>query len=266
MPYTTHNGVKIYWNEYGMSESATSGDPLLLINGLGYSSDMWHRLIPALMPHYRIIVLDNRGVGRSDVPPGPYPIATMAADAAAVLDAARIGSARVFGISMGGMIAQEFALQYPERVQSLILGCTHCGGAFAVPPSMEVLAAMTARATMPAEQGVRLMLPYIYDASTPQTRIEEDLVIRQRTFPTPEGYLAQLQGIALWSSYDRLGRIIAPTLVIHGETDQLVPPANGRILAKRIRGAELLLLPHASHIFFTDQPELTIRAIRDFLG
>src|SRR6266550_2281152 len=102
MPYLTRgDGVKIYWEEHG------AGDPLLLIMGLGATLEWWQRLIPVLSPRYRTIVYDNRGVGRSDVPPGPYSIPGMADDAAAVMDAAGIASARVFGASMGGMIAQE---------------------------------------------------------------------------------------------------------------------------------------------------------------
>src|SRR5258708_29434630 len=96
--------------------------------GLGYSHERWHRTTPVVSQRFRTIQFDNRGVGASDVPPGPYPIAVMAADAAAVLDAAGVQSAHIYGISMGGMIAQEFAIQYPERVRKLILGCTACGG------------------------------------------------------------------------------------------------------------------------------------------
>src|SRR6476646_5580686 len=101
MPYVAHAGANIYWEEHG------AGDPLLLIMGLGATLEWWNRLVPALAPRYRTIVYDNRGVGRSGVPPGPYSIAGMADDAAAVMEAAGAGSARVFGASMGGMIAQE---------------------------------------------------------------------------------------------------------------------------------------------------------------
>jgi 3-oxoadipate enol-lactonase len=121
MPFVENQGAKIYWDEQG------SGDPLLLIMGLSYPSYMWHRSRPMLAQRYRTIALDNRGVGQSDAPAGVYSIALMASDAAAVLDAAGVESAHVFGVSMGGMIAQEFALQYPERVRSLILGCTTAG-------------------------------------------------------------------------------------------------------------------------------------------
>src|SRR6202044_1765574 len=122
MPFVENQDAKIYWDEQG------SGEPLLLIEGLGYPSYMWHRTRPILAQTYRTIVLDNRGVGQSDVPPGVYSIELMASDAAAVLDAAGVQRAHVFGVSMGGMIAQEFALQYPKRVLSLILGCTAAGG------------------------------------------------------------------------------------------------------------------------------------------
>src|ERR1700681_2744465 len=111
MPFTQSAGTQLYWEESG------HGDPLLLIMGLGYAHQMWHRTRPVVDPHYRTIVFDNRGVGKSDVPAGAYPIAQMAADAAAALDAAGIARARILGISMGGMIAQEFAIQYPERVE-----------------------------------------------------------------------------------------------------------------------------------------------------
>src|SRR5882672_10728057 len=126
MPFIDNQGAKIYWDEQG------EGEPVLLIMGLGYPSAMWYRTRPLLAARYRTIALDNRGVGRSDVPPGPYPIALMASDAAGVLDASGLESAHVYGVSMGGMIAQEFALQYPKRVRSLILGCTAAGGPHAV--------------------------------------------------------------------------------------------------------------------------------------
>src|SRR5580700_671642 len=126
MSFAQNKGAKIYWDEQG------TGEPLLLIMGLSYPSRMWHRSRPVLANSYRTIALDNRGVGQSDVPPGIYSIALMASDAAAVLDAAGVESAHVFGVSMGGMIAQELALQYPSRVRSLILGCTTAGGPAAV--------------------------------------------------------------------------------------------------------------------------------------
>jgi len=260
MPFTDNDGVKIYWKESG------AGDPLLLIMGLGYTRDMWYRTEPILAQRYRTISFDNRGVGRSDVPPGPYPISTMAADAAAVMDSAGVNRAHVFGISMGGMIAQEFALQYPERVRSLILGCTSHGGPEAVLADAEVVTTLMARGTMSAEDGIRAMVPFIYDASTRRERIEEDLEIRRRTFPTAAGYFAQVQGIFAFEARSRLPRLKVPTLVVHGESDRLVPPENGRRIAGLIEGARLVMLPRASHIFPTDQPEAAHQAVLRFLS
>src|SRR5580704_14593732 len=259
MPFAINQGVRIYWEEAG------SGPPLLLIMGLGYSHEMWHRTMPLVSKHFRTILLDNRGVGRSDVPPGPYPIATMAADAAAVLDVAGVESADVYGVSMGGMIAQEFALQYPRRVLKLILGCTACGGPKAVRAEPEVNQVLMMRGNMTMEEGTEAAVPFIYDANTPRARIDEDLAIRRRTYPKAEAYAAQLQGILAWESYSRLGQIKAPTLVIHGETDRLVPAGNGRLIAESISGSKLVMIPHASHIYMTDQPEASDKAIIDFL-
>ncbi len=170
MPYVTRDdGVKIYWEEAGglTAERRQARTPLLLIMGLGATLEWWRRLIPILSSRYRTIVYDNRGVGRSDVPEGPYSIPAMAEDAAAVMDAAGMASAHVFGASMGGMIAQELALNHPSRVRSLILGCTACGGTQVVPAAKEVGVALGARKTMTREQAMWTMAPYIFDAGTP---------------------------------------------------------------------------------------------------
>ncbi|HKS43129.1 MAG TPA: alpha/beta fold hydrolase [Blastocatellia bacterium] len=260
MPYAESDGVKIYWEEHG------SGPPLLLIMGLGYTLDMWNRALPALAERYRTIVFDNRGVGRSDVPPGPYSIQAMAADARAVMDAAGIDKGHVFGVSMGGMIAQEFALQYQERVKSLVLGCTACGGPKAVPAAPGVFATLMARAQMAPEEAIRAMIPFIYDEATPRERIEEDLNIRRQTLASVAGYMAQVQAIPEWQSYDRLSQITAPTLVIHGESDKLVPPDNGKLIAEMIPEAKFVMLEKASHLFFTDQTEASTEAVLSFLN
>jgi 3-oxoadipate enol-lactonase len=259
MSFAENQGAKIYWDEEG------SGEPLLLIMGLSYPSYMWHRSRPILAKRLRTIALDNRGVGQSDAPPGIYSIALMASDAAAVLDAADIESAHVIGVSMGGMIAQEFALQYPDRVRSLILGCTAAGGPHAVQAEPEALKAVLRRDVTP-EQAKENIIPFIYDAATPRERIDEDMAIRMKWYPTPQGYMGQLQGILGWEAYSRIAQIAVPTLVIHGETDRLVPAANGRLIAEKIPGAKLMLIPNASHIFETDQPAAAQNAILEFLN
>jgi pimeloyl-ACP methyl ester carboxylesterase len=260
MAFVENQEARIYWDEQG------HGAPVLLIMGLSYPSDMWHRTRPVLAAHYQTIALDNRGIGRSDVPPGPYPIALMASDAAAVLDAAGVESAHLFGVSMGGMIAQEFALQYPRRVRSLILGCTAAGGPTAVRAEPEAAEMLRARGNMSPEEAIEAPVRFIYDSATPRERIDEDLAIRRPWLPRPEGYTAQLQGIIAWEAYSRLSAIAAPTLVIHGEADRLVPPENGKLIAERIPGAKLVMIPHASHLFTTDHTEAAHRAILEFLN
>ncbi len=259
MALAENQGAKIYWDEQGQ------GAPVLLIMGLGYASAMWYRTRPVLAQHFRTLAFDNRGVGLSNVPPGPYSIAIMASDAAAVLDAAGIARAHVFGVSMGGMIAQEFALQHPARTHSLILGCTSPGGPSAVLAEPKVADMLMARG-MTLEQAREAILPYIYDAATPREKIEEDLSLRQRWLPTLAGYMAQLRAILAWESYCRIAQITAPTLVIHGKSDALVPPGNGELIAKRIPGAKLVLLKHASHLFPTDQTQVAHKEILEFLS
>jgi 3-oxoadipate enol-lactonase len=158
-------------------------------------------------------------------------------------------------------------LRHPERVRSLVLGCTSCGGRDAVRAAPEVASAMAARAKMPRDDAMWGMVPYTFDSSTPRERIAQDLAMRLRSAVGNDGYFAQFDAIRAWpGSHDRLSTVAAPTLVIHGETDQLVPPENGRMLARAIPNASLVLLPHASHIFLTDQLEAARDAILAFLG
>jgi 3-oxoadipate enol-lactonase len=259
MPFVENLGARIYWDEEG------SGAPLLLIMGLGWPSHAWHRSRPVLSEKYRTIALDNRGVGRSEAPAGPYSIAQMAADAVAVLNAARVNAAHVFGMSMGGMIAQEFALQYPKKVRSLILGCTAAGGPQAVRAEQDVLQVLMTRGQDP-DQFAKAVSPFIYDRGTTADRIEEDTAIRRKWYPSADAYFAQLQAIMAWDAYSRLPEITAPTLVVHGAGDRLVPPKNAELITAQIPGAKLVMIPNASHIFTTDQTETAHRIILDFLG
>ena len=259
MAYTENSGVRIYWDEAGQ------GDPLLLIMGLGWASNMWHRTRPVLASRYRTIAFDNRGAGRSAVPPGPYSIAVMASDAAAVLDAAGVSSAHLLGASMGGMIAQEFALQYPARVRSLVLACTAPGGPETQQPGPEVAQVLMSTGLSPEERA-RAIVPFIYDSGTPRERIDEDLRVLSELYPIPEGILAQIQAILAWEAFSHLPQIAAPTLIIHGRNDRLVPVANADLIARRIPTAQLVKIENAGHIFLTDQPAKTHEALLSFLS
>jgi pimeloyl-ACP methyl ester carboxylesterase len=259
MSLVENRGAKIYWDVQGQ------GEAVLLIMGLGWASNMWHRTRPVLTERYRTIAFDNRGAGRSDVPHGPYSIALLASDAAAVLDASGVERAHVLGVSMGGMIAQEFALQYPKRVRSLILGCTAAGGPRAVQADAQAIQLLFRRDPDPAVRA-KAAVPFIYDSGTPRERIDQDLAVLREWYPHPEGYTAQLQAIMAWEADSRLTHITAPTLVIHGENDRLDPAANGRLIAERIPGAGLVVLPNASHIFMTDQPAAAHQAFLELLS
>lgn len=260
MPFAENEGTRIYWEEQGR------GEPLLLIMGLGSASDMWYRLLPELSSRYRTIRFDNRGVGQSDPHPGPYSIADMANDAAAVMTAAGIESAHVFGFSMGGFIAQEFVLRYRERVRKLILASTACGGAEVARAEPEVLVALEAKGVKSREEGFWMTAPFNYVPSTARPRMEEDLEVTLRSPLRRESYQAQLQAIMTWTgTHDRLKSLNVPTLVLHGDSDRLIPTENGRILARVIPGASLVLIEGAGHRFMTDKLEESSRAIMSFL-
>ncbi len=259
MPYLTNRGARLYWEEHG------SGPPVLLIMGLSFTLEMWFRVLPSLTKSYRAILFDNRGIGRSDVPRGPYTMRTLADDAAAVLDAAGVTAAHVVGASMGGMIAQELALRSPERVLSLMLGCTSYSGLFGRWPNFRKGPRNAAWLRASRLQRERAMRHMLYASGTLDELIEEDIQVRCRCNWSYKGVLSQLAGILLWNSYRRLPFIQAPTLVVHGAEDHLLPPENGRVVASRIPGARFELIPHAGHILMTDQPKATMRHLLGFL-
>ena len=242
--------MRLYW------EATGDGPPVLLIMGLGMNATGWWRTIPALAG-FRVLSFDNRGVGRSERAPGPYTVAEMADDAVTVLDEAGVEAAHVYGISLGGMIAQEVALRHPDRVRALVLGATTAGGDDWVPASDDVVAFVRLRAQMTAEHEVWASVPINYSPRTrvdAAQRIAEDVERRLRYPVEAEYYSAQL---AAANGHDaRVGDIRAPTLVVHGEEDVLIPPENGRRLAAAIPGAELSLWPGAAHLYFTDEPEI----------
>ncbi len=258
MPYAMSNGVKLYWQEHG------SGPPVLLIMGLSFTHEMWYRVLPTLASRCRVIVFDNRGVGRSEVPKGPYRISQMARDATAVLDAAGAPDAHIIGASMGGMIAQELALRFPARVRSLLLACTSHGALLARWPRFVRPRGIPWGEAQRRERELAFA-PMLYASTTPLDRIHEDLDVQCNCSWSYQGFLNQFGGILLWSSYLRLPSIRVPTLVVHGDSDRLIPPKNGRVVAARIPGAQFRLIRNAGHILTTDQPEACKRLMVEFL-
>jgi pimeloyl-ACP methyl ester carboxylesterase len=259
---TSSDGTRIHYEVHG------SGEPVLLIMGLGSNAYGWYRTIPWLSERYEVIAFDNRGTGLSDIPEGAYSIAQMAADAAAVLDATGRKTAHVVGASLGGMIAQRFALTHPERLRSLTLVCTTPGGPNAARPSDAVTAALVEGGEDPSTvyRGNAWFLYGDDTRSRHPERIEEDLEYRSKIPTQPTGYFGQLMAAMAHDSWDELPSITAPTLVVHGDADQLVPTANGKLLAERIPGAELVLIPGAGHMLQTDGGAIIREAVLGFLG
>ncbi|MBK5307430.1 MAG: alpha/beta fold hydrolase [Frankiaceae bacterium] len=256
------DGARIAWE----SDGADDAPAVLLIMGLAYPAAMWFRLVPALAERFRVIRIDNRGAGLTgDVPGAPYTVETMAADCLAVLDEAGAAAAHVIGISMGGLMAQELAVAAPERVRSLCLMATHPGIAHAVIDPDTLALVTTGRAQMTPQEAAEASIPFNYAPATPRERIEEDWAVRFPLACSPEGYLAQVQGTFPWTRYDDLPGITTPTLVVHAELDRLVLPDNGRILAERIPGAELVTVPDANHVMMTDEPEQVTKILLGWL-
>jgi 3-oxoadipate enol-lactonase len=260
VPYADRGDAQIFW------ESEGTGDPVLLVMGLGYPSAMWYRLLPYLTDRHTVLRFDNRGVGNTGVPPGPYSIEQMAEDALAVLDAAEVRSAHVVGASMGGFVAQELAIRHPDRVRALVLACTHTNGPHALQPDPAAIELLTSRTSMTPREAAWAAVPFVYALDTERSRIEEDIEVRMRQPTEPQGYALQLAAaVGHAGTYERLPQISSPTLVVHGTVDRLVNPANAPVLAGRIPGARLVLVEGASHILFTDRTEEVGKVLASFL-
>ncbi|MBM3141625.1 MAG: alpha/beta fold hydrolase [Chloroflexi bacterium] len=264
MPTAQVGDINIYYESHG------DGETLLLIMGYGQYSAHWSPLIPPLSQEYRVISFDNRGTGRSDKPDIPYTIKMMADDAKGLLEAIGVDSAHVFGISMGGMIAQEFALNHPDKLRSLILGCTQCGGTKAILANQEALAFLFSpeMAKLSVEERARETAPWLWTqefiAKHPEA-VELYVAVTSK-YPTPtHGYACQAQAMMGHDTYERLPQIAVPTLVIAGSADRLIPAENSRVLASRIPNAELVILENAGHGFVTDAGAEATKVMLDFL-
>jgi len=245
-------------------ESAGAGNPVLLIQGLGYARWGWDPVVPALAEAYRVLTFDNRGIGESDVPPGPYTAAEMASDALQVLDEAGVERAHVVGASLGGMIAQELAVRAPERVDRLVLCCTTPGGAGAVPMPARTVALFVEAAQLEPEVALRR---FVENALGPDgAGLVDEIVARRLAHPfDPSGWQAQAAAGTTFAG-TALETIQAPTLVIHGTDDAVVDAANAELLTERIPQATLVLLPRAGHLLFWERPAEFVRIVAGFLG
>ena len=261
MPNAQINGINLFY------EISGSGEPLLLIYGLAGRGKGWKFQLDALSSQFQLIAFDNRGVGESDQPVEAYSLAQMADDAAGLLDALGIEAAYVFGISMGGMIAQELVLRHPHKVRKLALGCTHSGINHCVPSPGWVTEIFKSLPGKPREQVVRESAAFNYSPYTQKHRPEliESLIPlfvdnRQRL----HGYLNQINAVWAFDAFDRLPQIAVPTLVMTGADDVLVPPGNSKRIAERIPNARLIEFPDAGHLFFIEKADDVNRELLNF--
>jgi 3-oxoadipate enol-lactonase len=258
--------ITIYYELHGTPSARL---PAVLLMGLGTDLDGWERIVPVLAPHRQLLLLDNRGVGRSSKPKGPYSTALLADDAAQVMTAAGIERAHVVGISLGGAIAQELTLRHPARVASLALLATFAGldakmrataeeGNATIAKKTGAAKNMAASFQAMAESGAPVDPKMIYQflmplvLSKPFMERERDQLraIFERSLSrgiSMQGFAAQLGAAWAHDTVARLGEIHVPTLVATGTADKLVPPSQSKILHDGIPGARYAEIPGGVH-------------------
>ena len=264
-----NGGVHIAYEVRPPTGTGAPAGTILLAQGLGYARWGWDGLPELLAERHRVVLFDNRGIGGSDVPPGPYTAAQMAGDAVAVLDDAGIDRAHVIGSSLGGMVAQEVALRWPERTDHLVLLSTTPGGEGAAPMPQQTVDLLAEMPEMEPEQALRRAIRNALAPAHAEARpelVEEILEHRLAAPQDPAGWQAQAHAGTTYDGGGRLGGITAPTLVLHGDQDVVVAPANGQLLADRIPGARLVVLEGHGHLPYWEDPDRVAEEIRGFLG
>ena len=245
-------------------ESSGEGAPLLLIQGLGYGRWGWSPIVSGLAARHRAVSFDNRGIGGSDKPPGPYTAAQMAGDALQVLDEAGIGRAHVIGASLGGMIAQELAVAAPERVGRLVLCCTTPGGPNAVPMPEATIRLFAEAPSLAPEVALRRFIENALGDDPPAGLLDELFALRVANPPDQDGWQAQAAAGMGFQGVE--AEIAAPTLILAGTADNVVDYRNAELLAARIPGARVELFEGCGHLFFWERPDECVEILDGFLG
>jgi pimeloyl-ACP methyl ester carboxylesterase len=276
MPTVTHDGATLHYELHG-----DSGDPLLGVMGLGGDLEFWERQTPVFARSHRTVMFDNRGAGRSSKPKGPYTIAQLADDAAAILDAAGIARAHVVGLSMGGMIAQELALRHPDRVGALVLAATYARADAAIRGVSDEGAAklgsplsmLTSGAVDPAQLDLRQLFKFLMSmVLSPEFIAREKPWLRSlldrllASEPSMDAFLGQVSAVLSHDSVARLGTLRVPTLVLTGDGDRLVPPHHSDELARLIPNARLVKVAGGTHGFNIEMPERFNQEVLGFLA
>jgi pimeloyl-ACP methyl ester carboxylesterase len=264
MPKVKVNDINLYY------EIHSDGFPLLLIRGLGSNIDWWDPdFLDAMSKSFKIIIFDNRGAGRTDKPDIEYSIEMFADDTVGLMDALNIKRSHVLGYSMGGAIAQEISLKYPERVEKLVLCATTCGGTEAVaisPELMEIL--MKGAKGKSLEERAEQMIQLTFTEEF--IKIHPDIIERERQSilknPTPDfSFQRQLGAVMKFSTGGRLKMVKTPTLIVHGRKDILVPPENAQVLAKLIHDSKVAYFDNSGHAFFSQETVFVAKTILEFL-
>ncbi len=257
-------GTSICWQEQGDGD----GEPLVLIMGLGGSGGAWWRLLRNLPPSVRALTLDNRGTGDSDPIRGHFTLEELVGDVLCVMDAAGVERAHVMGVSMGGMVAQQIALQHRDRVASLVLGSTTAVGLRGAPP-WRLLGAGALRPLIGPERTWELLAPALYAAETLRERpglVEEDLILRGDELQDPRTVAAQLLAVAGHNALGRLGELAGlGVTILHGAQDAVVPPIRARELAAGIPDARLVMIERCGHMMTTDAEAASAAAVLEHL-
>jgi pimeloyl-ACP methyl ester carboxylesterase len=233
-----------------------------LIQGLGYGGWGWEPVVPGLAERFRVLTFDNRGIGGSDKPAGPYTTAELAGDALQVLDEAGVERAHVVGASLGGMVAQEVAARAPERVERLVLCCTTPGSADGVPMPEVTVQLFQEAATLAPDLAIRRFIENALGAGESNELVDDLYARRVADPPDPAGWHAQ---VAAAVGFAGAGPIAAPTLILHGTEDNVVDYRNAGVLAARLPGSRVELFAGAGHLFFWEQPDTFVRIVTEFL-
>jgi pimeloyl-ACP methyl ester carboxylesterase len=259
VPRARAGDIELHYEDRG------SGDPpLLLIAGIPAVASDWASMAEPLSASRRVIAYDNRGSGQSSLTPGPYTTRQLASDGVALLDALEIERADVFGMSLGGMIAQELAIGWPERVRKLVLGCTHAGPPHAAPMSRETGRAFALETDDWAER-MRALAPFAFARDVDSVMLEAFVAKKSGDAQDRRGYSAQIDAVLGHDTYERLPQIQAPTLILTGDDDQVIPGASSNVLHERIRGSQLEVIARSGHLFFIERPEATLELLKSFL-
>jgi pimeloyl-ACP methyl ester carboxylesterase len=251
-------------------EDQGRGEPVVLVGGLSSTIETWGRLADLLAARYRVIRADNRGSGRTklDRDDGDRSMPAFAGDLCRLLDALDLDRVHLVGASMGGMIAQQFAVTWPERLRSLTIACSHCGGAAAVPASEEIVRKLIAASSGSGEAVQRGLEVVAHPESFALRRDALDYYQwTKETWPHPaEEIQRRMAAIAKYDVSEAIRSIRVPTLVITGAQDILIPVENSRRIAERIPGARLAMIEGGAHIFFLEQTDAMARELLAHFG